>query len=227
MPRTLNPVANTLRRDAFVDVAQRLIQVKGYEEMSIQDVLDELDASKGAFYHYFDSKEALLSAVVERLTDAGIAAMRPVAEDPDLTAIEKVDRIFSTLADYKAARKEFLLALLDVWFSDGNTMVRDKFRRGMVDRLTPLFAGIVRQGRDEGTFVVDQPDDVARVLVSLMQGTNEQASELFLARQADRVSFDDVERSLTAYARAFERILGLRANTLTMLDRSTLLTWYG
>ena len=71
MARTLNPAAHAVRRDAFVDAAQRLIQAKGYEEMSIQDVLDELGASRGAFYHYFDSKAALLEAVVERMVDDG------------------------------------------------------------------------------------------------------------------------------------------------------------
>ena len=67
MARTLNATIYAVRRDAFVDVAQRLIQAKGYQQMSIQDVLDELDASRGAFYHYFDSKADLLEAVVERL----------------------------------------------------------------------------------------------------------------------------------------------------------------
>jgi AcrR family transcriptional regulator len=66
MARTLDPAAHALRRDAFVDAAQRLIQAKGYEQMSLQDVVDELDASRGAFYHYFDSKVALLEAVVRR-----------------------------------------------------------------------------------------------------------------------------------------------------------------
>jgi AcrR family transcriptional regulator len=32
-----------------------LVFTKGFEQMSIQDILDELHISKGAFYHYFDS----------------------------------------------------------------------------------------------------------------------------------------------------------------------------
>ena len=69
MARTLNPEVHAVRRDAFVDAAQRLIQARGYEQMSIQDVLDEVDASRGAFYHYFDSKAALLDAVVDRMIE--------------------------------------------------------------------------------------------------------------------------------------------------------------
>jgi AcrR family transcriptional regulator len=75
MPRTLNPETYALRRDAFVDAAQRLIQTKGYQQFSVQDVLDELDASKGAFYHYFDSKAALLDAVIDQMADAAAARL--------------------------------------------------------------------------------------------------------------------------------------------------------
>ena len=86
MARTLNPAAHALRRDAFVDAAQRLMQAKGYEEMTIQDVLDDLDTSRGAFYHYFDSKAALLDAVVERMVDDATAALVPVIDAPGLSA---------------------------------------------------------------------------------------------------------------------------------------------
>src|ERR1700724_1817144 len=82
--RTVNATLHTVRRDAFLDVAQRLVETKGYEAMSVQDVLDELDASKGAFYHYFDSKQALLEAVVERFADGAIASLAPVLNDPKL-----------------------------------------------------------------------------------------------------------------------------------------------
>ena len=83
MPRTLDPAAHAVRRDTFVDAAQRLITVKGYEEMSIQDVLAATGASKGAFYHYFDSKAALLDAVVERMVEQASVVVAPILEDPD------------------------------------------------------------------------------------------------------------------------------------------------
>ena len=65
MARILNLAVHTVRREAFVEAAQRLMQSRGYQQMSIQDVLDELQASRGAFYHYFDSKQALLEAVID------------------------------------------------------------------------------------------------------------------------------------------------------------------
>ena len=51
------------RRNEILDAARTLVYTKGYEQMSIQDILDALKISKGAFYHYFDSKPALLEAL--------------------------------------------------------------------------------------------------------------------------------------------------------------------
>jgi AcrR family transcriptional regulator len=226
MPRTVNAAVHTVKRDAFVDAAQRLIQAKGYEQMSVQDVLNELDTSRGAFYHYFDSKVALLEAVVERMVVAAMATLEPALADPQLSALEKLSGLFSGLARWKAARKELVLALLRVWFSDDNAIVREKLRQATVTRLGPLLAAIVRQGRTEGAFSVSSPDATARVLVSLWQGASDLASELFVARQADTVTFEVVERTLSAYFEAFERILGIPTGSLAM-DRQTLHEWYG
>src|ERR1700674_5720851 len=104
MARTVNATLRTVRRDAFLDVAQRLVETKGYEAMSIQDVLDQLEASKGAFYHYFDSKQALLGAVVERFADGALAAVAPILSDPHLPALKKLERVFAGIARSKAER---------------------------------------------------------------------------------------------------------------------------
>ncbi len=46
----------SVRRNEILDAARQLVYTKGYEQMTIQDILDYLQISKGAFYHYFDSK---------------------------------------------------------------------------------------------------------------------------------------------------------------------------
>ena len=216
-----------MRREAFGDAAARLVQTKGYEQMSIQDILDELEASRGAFYHYFDSKVSLLEAVIERMTAAGVEALQPVADDPTLTAPQKVERIFANLAAWKEQRTDLILALLEVWLSDENAIVREKFRRGMQTHVAPLLAGILRQGVAEGSFSLTSPDDAAHALVSLMQGANETATDLFLARRAGTVEYDEVEHALGAYTEAFNRILGVPDGSLNFANPTVLHRWYG
>lgn len=226
MARILDPEAHAVRRDCFIDAAQRLIQSKGYEQLSVQDVLDELGASKGAFYHYFDSKQALLEAVVVRMVDVVVTTLTPVAMDPALSAPAKLDAVFSGIAQWKNARQELMVELLKVWLSDDNAMVREKLRRGVAIHLTPLLAVIARQGEAEGVFTASSPDQAARVLVSLIQGLNETATELFVARQTNAISLEDVEQTIAAYVEAFERVLGAPAGSLAPPDPATVRQWF-
>ncbi len=208
-------------------MARRLVRAKGYGEMSLQDVLDELDASKGAFYHYFDSKQALLEAVVQRSVDGAMAALAPVLCDPDLPALRKLEGVFAGIVRWKAERKELVLAIIEVWNSDGNAIVREKLRRMTVSRMVPLLSAVVRQGIDEGAFVAVSPDETARVLVSLMQGFKELAIDHFIARQAATVTFEAVQRSVVSFTEAFEKILGIPQGALTLTDEPTLRFWFG
>ena len=228
MARTLDPAAHALRRDAFVDSAQRLMQAKGYEEMTIQDVLDDLDTSRGAFYHYFDSKAALLDAVVERMVDEATAALVPDRSTRRACRRRCGWPACSTAwPQWKSERTDLLHAVMETWLADENAIVREKFRRGVRARMTPLLAGIIEQGAAEGMMTAGPPEEVATVLVSVILGLNEVATDLYFARQAGTVTFDEVVRTLEAYPAACERILGLPAGSFPVPDRSIISQWFG
>ena len=54
--------------EKILDAAQRLFLEKGYDNTTIQDIVDELDGlSKGAVYHHFKSKEEIMDAVGDRM----------------------------------------------------------------------------------------------------------------------------------------------------------------
>jgi len=226
LARTLDPEAHAIKRETFLDAAQRLIQVKGYEQASIQDVLTEANTSKGAFYHYFDSKAALLDGVVARMVDAALLSVEPVVEDPDLPATDKLRALFAGIAAWKTARKELLIALMEVWLSDHNAIVREKFRRVVVDRLTPVMASIIRQGQAERVFTVTSPEEAARVFVSFLLSLNQSTTELYMDRQAGRISLEDVRRALDAQVEAMERVLGAPPGSLTLVDETVLHAWF-
>jgi len=225
--RTLDHAVHALRRDEFVDVAMRLMQTKGWDATSIQDVLTDVGASKGAFYHYFSSKADLLEAVIERITETAMASLHPAIDAPGLTALDRFALIFGGIARWKGERTELMLAIVEVWSADENAIVREKFRRSVVHSIAPLLGSIIAQGQAEGRFAGLEPASTARVLVSLMLGANETATDLYLQRQAGTISIEVVETRLGAYQDAFERILGLPGGTLVLVDRAALHQWFG
>src|SRR5487761_1862084 len=64
MPRLAAPVRQE-RRQRLIDAAWRCASRQGYRDMTIDDVCAEAGASKGAFYGYFENKQALLIALLE------------------------------------------------------------------------------------------------------------------------------------------------------------------
>jgi AcrR family transcriptional regulator len=227
MARTINPQVHKVRRDAFLDVAQRLIVTKGYEQMSIQDVLDELEASRGALYHYFDSKQALLDGVVERFADQALETIDPILADSELPALAKLERVLGGIASFKAEHTDLVLAILEVWTSDGNALVRERLRRLTAKRLIPILTVIIREGVGGGLMTSTNPEETARVIFYLMQGYQELATEHFLGRRAGTISYEQVLKSHRAATEAFERVLGIPPRSVTLADEATLRFWFG
>jgi AcrR family transcriptional regulator len=218
--------AVTDRREAILDVAERLIRTKGYERMSIQAIQDELGISRGAVYHYFGSKEDVLVAVIERTSDLIMAALEPVLTDPDAGADAKLQRIFEVAGRWKTQRRELIRQLVDVWMSDDNAVARVKLRRVSLRRLQPVLVDILEQGNSQGVFHVASPRHTARVLVDLLEGTGEAAAELLVGREDAAVALAEVRRVFAAYDQAVERVLGTPPGSFTCIDEQTLRAWF-
>jgi len=225
-PRAVNPHKYAARRDEFIEAGQRLIQTRGYDQFSIEDLLGEVGASKGAFYHYFDSKVDLLTAIVDRLVESAMAVVGKVVDDDSLSATQKFHDYFRMIASIKAEQVDFLVQLMKVWYGDDNAIVREKLRREQIRRVTPHIAAIIRQGVAEGTFALSDPDQMARVVLALILDTGDEAGEMFMRRQTGEIDFATVRRRFDTYQQALERLLGVKPGQLDLIDEATLRLWF-
>ena len=221
MARTVKEEEYAVKRNEILDVAQRLVYTKGYEHMSIQDILNELQISKGAFYHYFDSKQALLETLIERRL-----FLFPILQDPQLTALEKIQRYFDSAAQWKTARKDFFLGLLRGWYADDNAIVRHKVFASGVKQIAPLLTVVIQQGVQEGALTTSYPDQVSEVILSLFQGLGDSLSGAILSYEPSPDSLQHVERTVAAYTDALERVLGAPAGSLNLVNAETLNEWF-
>jgi AcrR family transcriptional regulator len=230
MARIIKKEIHTARRNEILDVARRLVYTKGYEGMSIQDILDELQISKGAFYHYFDSKGALLEALVERMVVEEVEPiLNPIVQDPELSALEKLHRYFDAGARWKYAHKPFMLELLRVWMADENAIVRQKMFAANAKRVTPMLAQIIHQGIQEGVFATAYPDHVCHALLYIFQGLSDTFIDLFLTSETDRdpeLIRNEVSAYVGALTESLERVLGAPPGSFHLVDIDTLMAWF-
>jgi AcrR family transcriptional regulator len=225
MARIVKEEEYAVKRKEILDSAQRLVYARGYEQMSIQDILNELKISKGAFYHYFDSKQTLLDGLVERMLDDAEQVLRPILEADNLPAIEKLVRYFEAGSRWKVSRKAFMLDLMRVWYTDSNALVRQMQEAAAIKRIAPMLAEIIRQGIAEGVFTTSYPDQIGSMIWGISQGISDTVAELLLTDPAPSEALPRLEAIVGAYSEALERILGAPAGSLPLMDMDLLKEW--
>ena len=225
MPRILKEDDYAARRNEILDIARTLVYTKGYDQMSIQGILDEMKISKGAFYHYFESKQALLDGLIDRMLDDAERVLRPIVEAKDMTAIEKFRRYFDTAGRWKVAQKSFMLDLFRVWHADANAIMRQKQEAASIKRIAPMLAEIVRQGMDEGVFLTKYPEQFGNIFVGLSHGFEDKLVELLLVDHPPPDALQQLEALIGAYSDSMERILGAPPGSLPLGDINILKEW--
>jgi AcrR family transcriptional regulator len=228
MARVIKEEEHAARLNEILNAALQLVYSKGYGRMTIQDILDELKISKGAFYHYFNSKADVLEALVERMVVEQVEPLLLSAvQDPQLTALEKLQRYFDTAVRWKTAEKTLMLELVKVWYSDENALARQKMLALMVKHVTPLFMQIIHQGVREGTFTVPYPEYASQVIINLVQPLGDTFARMILSEEAMHDhALEKAKTLVAAYNDAMERILGAPKGSIHLMDTEVLKEWF-
>jgi AcrR family transcriptional regulator len=153
------------KKNALVEVAERLFLEKGYEETSIEDILMASGLSKGGFYHYFRSKDEVLMASIGNFADSLLREIEPIIEDSSLDALQKLRRVLDQKTVMQEKRRGMIRYLAMLMKSD--FMV---YRYGMVivQKYVYPMARIIEQGVKEGVFKVEHPLETADILLRVL-----------------------------------------------------------
>jgi AcrR family transcriptional regulator len=228
MARTVNVAEQAARREAILDAAQRLILSNGYERLTVQDILEDLQISKGAFYHYFESKPAVVEALTERLVDDSERALARIAEDRKLEATEKLQLFFGEIIRWKSERQNLMVAMLPVWYATDNLTFRLLVDRATAERLAPLLSVIVRQGVDDHQFAIAYPEQAGAIIVAVVQALQDAMAQQLLTAALQSPAAAKVKQMVAthgAHMEAIERYLGVPAGTLYRADARAVNSW--
>ena len=206
-------------RDQLLENAARIFAQNGYEGTTVQQVIDSLGVSKGAFYHYFSSKEDLLDAVAESMTQEGLAAFCPILEDRTIPALERLIRYLNQSRQWRMNRMGLIGAMLRMLHRDENAIIRQKINSRAVEALRPLFTQLVADGVAEGVFHTPDPSEAAVLLLQLGNVYVETTVPLMLDAATEVGGVERIERRINFYLDAYERLLGIESGTLPRVDR--------
>lgn len=211
-----------LRRTELLDLAMTLFLERGYEKVSLNDLIATSGMSKGAFYHYFSSKEALVSALAARSADQAFEALRPVFGEQGKGALERLNSGLRAGYEVKMAlgAPESIGAMASMMRPENQSLLR-RISAIWEDRFRPVLTEVIAQGVAEGVFDTFDPEGVGDMIQALAatMGTAVQCIIAAPDAQARAQAIDAAVLRQRLYGIATDRILGLPDGTVEVLDR--------
>lgn len=149
----------------ILTVALNLFIQKGYEQTSIQDIINELGGlTKGAIYHHFKSKEEILQAVTDHLFQGVDDMLSGVRDDKELNGREKLRKISLISLDNPAQDE---LASVAPNLLRNPKMLAAQIEN-IIDKAVPIYIQpIIEQGMRDGSIRTEYPRELSEVLMIL------------------------------------------------------------
>lgn len=147
----------------ILDVAFRLFIEKGYDHTSIQDIIDHLNGlSKGAIYHHFKSKEDILIAVTDRMTDAPNQMLAAIRDNTNLTGKEKLKILFKESLNRSVQNDLFTIA---PDFKNNPKLLFGLLHDTIEEAAPNYILPIIKQGISDGSIQTDHPEQLAELIL--------------------------------------------------------------
>lgn len=215
------------RREAILDAAERLFYDKGYENTSVQDVLDKLSLSKGGFYHHFESKLKLLEAICARRSERAYRQSEAAVEACTGNAVAKLNAVLSRIAFFESDSVDYIVIMLKVVYRDGCVQLRDALSRMTLERYQNLITRIIHEGVGQKLFYTPFPDGMGRIILMLNNALTDETACLLsqMIRDADQTGA--LLELLEAYRYSVETLLNAPYGSIEIFDLQSIVDLAG
>ncbi|MGM0419932.1 MAG: TetR/AcrR family transcriptional regulator [Bacillota bacterium] len=195
------------RKQQFIEIAFRLFNQKGYEDTSVQDILDEIGLARGTFYYYFDSKEDILEELTTLMMDKIAEIPRGIVAREDLTALEKLNKYFKDVVLFKQARMDKFIPMVEGIYGEKNTKLEMKLYQQSEKMIKPLIRSIIDQGIAEGSFQIDYPEEAASFYFKLFFLYGQEIGQIFSQAMASDEDVSELKREIIDKYRFLEQLI--------------------
>ena len=177
------------RKLELLQIAYRLFVTKGYENTSVDDIIEAAGIAKGTYYYYFESKEQTLEEVIGMMIDQETEAAKQVL-GANVSVPEKIVGIIASI--HPSAEEQSIEGAL---MQPENVLMHNKIKKKLVEKVTPLLAEVVEEGIREGIFDCDNISERIKLLLIV---ANEFLDEGKVTKEGIDVFIDMSEKLLGA-----------------------------
>ncbi len=153
------------KKDLILDSTEKLMSVMPDSEITINMIAKNAGIGKGSVYYYFQSKDEILDAVIERCYKR---ALHEYFSDINVhsTAIEKIRCLFQSIIkkEFHDNQQNLMLTL----HLHDDLMLHHKMKLVALEEVSPVLTDLLYQGIEEGTIITDTPEESAEMIVAVI-----------------------------------------------------------
>ncbi len=162
-------------RQVILHTARRIVLAKGYAAVGINEVLAESGVPKGSFYHYFESKDAFGTSLMQDYFDDYFAAMDRFVSDSRQTAAEHLMQYWQYFYDTQIqdnCQGGCLIVKLGAEIADLSEAMREVTKAGTA-RIVARIEAMITAGLNDGSLTIEgTPAATAETLYDLWLGAS-------------------------------------------------------
>lgn len=186
------------RKNELIKIAYKKFMENGYEQTSVDEIIEEAQIAKGTYYYYFQSKEQMLEEVVEMMMAKGSERAAEVLKS-NLSVPEKIVGI---MLAYRPMADELIIR--DTLNRPENILLHDRINKKQVADVVPLLSEVVREGIRQEVFECEQIEERVKMI-------------LIISRIFD--DGDYTRNDLIAFIDLVEKLLGAKPGALGFIKK--------
>lgn len=213
-----------LKRQEILKSAEVRFCREGYGKTSIQDILDDLQTSKGSFYHHFESKEALLEEICKNRAKS-MSEKVFSSLTPGMNPEERLNTLISGMIPFSGEKLNFLLMLIPVFSGPEGNTIRNCYATELENIYLEKVAETLQMGTEEGLFACSDAEFSAGILMSLINRFWFELCERILENEKNEKKTDpgDLMSVVCNYRTTVERLLNAAFGSVQIVCLSDLI----
>ena len=196
------------KKEQILDKALHLFLENGFDKTSISDILDSLDIARGTLYYHFESKEAIMDAIIARQAQKVIQKVEKIVNDHSLPVYDKLFALFAAMnfSDLNGGQQ-----MIDYLNQPQNALFHEKNNQMIIEKISPLLAQVIEEGIQKTNFENPFPLYTAEMILILIIG--------FLDNRLADLSQEELLERMDSLLHNIERLLGAPEGALQTFKR--------
>ena len=210
------------RRSELLAASEKLFYTKGYENTSVQDILDAVGFSKGGFYHHFDSKLAVLEAICQQRAEELCQSALKAADQPNLTASEKLNTLLASSTLWQSDNPGFVMLLIQAAYCENGALMREKMKASQLSGMKGVLENVLNEGVQSGEFFIDDIETTAELVMRLYMQFADEIAFLLAGDDSELQLCEKAIIKTRAYRTAIERTLFAPYGSISLIETKAL-----